>query len=359
MSLNRFGFDTVHINGEEYRTFSLPSKNREFIVQVAENIDERWAQVGLVTGYYVGFLLIPFALVSGATWLFLRRSLHSIDTLADDLRDRNPLDVSPLKVDTPPEEILPILKSLDTLLARYGRAFSEERKFTSVAAHEMRTPLAGLRAHAQLAVSSTTDEGRNEGLMAVIRGVDRASHMLDQLLDLARIEGMPQEARNRLEIVNVSDTYQGVMADVGPKGSRKSIVFSARFAAPEVRCHGFAFYLLMRNLLANAILYTPASGRVEVSTFRDGEAVVLVVDDSGPGIAPDDREHAFERFNRLHQTQLEGVGLGLSIVLSVVELHHGRIQLLGSPYGGLRVQVTFPEDERGSAAAAQTLGPAH
>jgi len=363
MSLNRFGFDTVQINGEEYRTFSLPSKDKTLIVQVAENVEERWAQVGVVTGYYVGFLVIPFTLVFGATWFLLRRSLHSIDTLAERLEERNPLDARPLEVDSPPKEILPILQSLDTLLVRYGHAFTEERKFTSVAAHELRTPLAGLRAHAQLAVSSQSDEDLREGLGEVIRGVDRASHLLDQLLDLARIESIPQEARQPLDDVSVSDTYQGVMGDVGPRGKRKNISFAARFPAARVRCHGFAFYLLLRNLVANAINYTPAGGRVEVSSTHDGDSVVLTVDDSGPGIPAEQREHAFERFNRLDQTHIEGVGLGLSIVLSVVELHHGKIQLLASPLGGLRVQVNFgagsavmPDAASAPQVNLQTLG---
>ncbi len=342
MPLNDFGFETVQLRGEEYRVFSVPGRGHKVIVQVGENIDERWAQVGLVTAYYVGFLLIPFALVFAAAWVMLRRSLHSIDVMARHLRHRNPLDVTPLKVEHPPQELLPILKAFDALLARMGHALSAERRFTSVAAHEMRTPLAGLRAQAQIAVSARSDEELRDGLAAVMRGVDRAAHLIDQLLDMARIEGMSEDLRRRVESVDVRRVFDEVLDDLRPRLAKKRVDISAAFTEPHMLCHGFALYMLMRNLIVNAVLYTPEGGRVRLHTARQGRTVVLVVDDSGPGIAAAEREHAFERFNRLAEHQVEGVGLGLSIVLSVVELHEGRVRLLDSPLGGLRVQVRFP-----------------
>jgi signal transduction histidine kinase len=343
MSLSRLGFDTVELKGDEYRVFSLPTKDRKFVIQVAENIDERWSQTGLMTSYYVGFLLIPFGLVFGATWLLLRRSLGSIDTMASQLRHRNPLDLTPLRLDAPPKELMPILGSIDTLFLRVGHALSVERRFTSVAAHEMRTPLAGLRAWAQLASSARNDDELQDALQSLRTGVDRASHMLDQLLDLARIEGLPTDHGFPGEAVDVADAYQTVMQDLGPRVAVKAVSLVARFPAGSLAGHGFAFSVLLRNLIANAILYSPEGGRVEVQTRAQGDDIVLSVDDAGPGILLADRERAFERFNRLGQTQTqsEGVGLGLSIVLSVVELHGAKIQLLDSPLGGLRVEVLF------------------
>jgi two-component system OmpR family sensor kinase/two-component system sensor histidine kinase QseC len=341
MLLSKLGFDTVYHRGEEYRAFSLPTKDFKFVIQVAENIDERWAQNGLTAAYYGAFLLVPFGLVFAATWMMLRGSLRSIDTVAEQLSHRNPMDLTALQVDKPPEELLPILKAIDTLFARVGHALSVERSFTAVAAHEMRTPLAGLRAQAQIASKASSREELREAQQALLLGVDRASHMLDQLLDLARIESLPQGADLRLESVNLSDVYQAVMRDLGPTGARKRIDFAARFPVEAVHCHAFALQVLLRNLVANAILYTPIGGRVEVSSALLDQSVALAVDDSGPGIRASERERAFERFNRLGQSQTEGVGLGLSIALSVVELHNARIQLLDSPLGGLRAQVLF------------------
>jgi signal transduction histidine kinase len=339
--LGAYGFDTVKISGEEYRTFSLPSQNGTVVVQVAECIEERVAQLFQLTSYYVAFLLLPFGAVFGATWLLLRRSLRSIDSIAAQLRGRNPLDVAPLTVNKPPREIVPILASLHAMFTRTGEALSVERRFTSVAAHEMRTPLAGLRAQAQLALMTDSPAESQEALGAVIKGVDQAAHMLDQLLDIARIEGMGSDLAMQFTDVNIENVFDDVLRDLRLqfRGQRRQI--SSELAAIYVEGIHFGLYLVMRNLLANAILYSPEDGRIHASSFRQGDCVVLQVDDSGSGIPQADRERAFERFNRLGQRQRKGVGLGLSIVLMVVELHRARIQLLESPWGGLRVRVMF------------------
>jgi len=123
----------------------------------------------------------------------------------------------------------------------------------------------------------------------------------------------------------------------------EQITVAARFPVDEIRAHRFAVFVLLRNLLANAIAYTPVGGHVSISSQIQGKAVVLTVDDSGPGIRSEDRERAFERFNRLGQAHIEGVGLGLSIVHSVVDLHRATLRLLDSPLGGLRVEMAFPQ----------------
>lgn len=358
MRLGHFGFETRLIHGEEYRVFALPGRSGDIIVQVAENIEERWAQVGVVTGYYVGFLLIPFGLVFVAGWLFLRRSLHSIDALARHVRERNPLDARPLQMESPPpREMMPILKAFDALLSRMGHALSTERRFTAVAAHEMRTPLAGLRAQAQVAVGARSDDELRDGLASVIRSVDRASHLIDQLLDLARIEGLSEELRRRVDRVDLPQLCDEVMGDLRPRLGGRRLQFTTRLEVQALTCHRFALYTLLRNLLANAIVYTPEEARIEVGTRADEGGTLLWIDDSGPGIPADLREQAFERFKRLNRNEVEGVGLGLAITLSVVELHRGRIQLLDSPLGGLRVEVFFPSLEtvpQADAAEART-----
>jgi signal transduction histidine kinase len=353
LPLSQLGFGNVNVKDEEYRVFALPTQDHRFVIQVAENIGERWSQTALVTAYYVGFLMIPGGLVFAVAWILLRRSMRSIGTMADQLRHRNPLDLTPLLVDKPPQEMMPILGSIDTLFERVGQALSAERRFTSMAAHEMRTPLAGLRAQAQLASSARDGAELHEALDALKVGVDRASHMLDQLLDLARVEGLPADTAIRASRVNLSDTYQRVMQDLGPRGMAKQITFSARFDVDEMPGHEFAVFVLLRNLIANAVLYSPAGGQVAVRAESQGGFVALTVDDSGPGIPAAHRERAFDRFDRLGQTHTEGIGLGLAIVLSVVELHRASIRLLDSPLGGLRVEVLFT-----SAAQAAAERPA-
>ncbi|MFO1220367.1 MAG: ATP-binding protein [Burkholderiaceae bacterium] len=341
MPLTRLGYADARIADEPHRVFSLPTRNGEFIVQVAENVTARWTQRGTLTLAYALFLALPLALVFTLAGLWLRRSLRSIDELAGQLGERRPLDLSPLRVTSPPQEMLPILRSIDGLIGRVAHALSVERAFTSMAAHEMRTPLAGLRASAQVARRASQPDTRDEALRAVVAGADRAAHLLDQLLDLARVDSTPKDAEPMLEAVDLAALHAELWSELEARAARKQLHLTTRFDAPTLRGHRFALHTLLRNLLVNAIDYTPEGGRVEVSTHHAGGALVLTVDDSGPGIRPEDRARAFERFNRLGLRQAGGVGLGLSIALSVVELHRARLELHDSPLGGLRARVVF------------------
>lgn len=341
MPLANLGYDTVTIEGDSHRTFALPTRNGELIVQVAENNEERAAQTGKIAAYYMGFLLLPFGLVLGATVLTFRRSLRSLESLADQLRNRTSQDLRQLVVDKPPKELIPILKAVDTFFERMGNALSVERRFTSVAAHEMRTPLSGLRAHAQLAATADNPLELGHALDAVMVGVDRATYLLEQLLDLARAEGLEQH-EGLDAAVDVAATYESVMADLGPQVSTHRLTFLNAFQVRTLYCSEFGLHLLLSNLLGNAALYTPDGGRIEVLTSNSESGPVLTVDDSGPGIPAAYRQRAFERFDRLGKTHAGGVGLGLSIVRSIVQAHRASIELLESPLGGLRVQIVFP-----------------
>lgn len=341
IDLAQLGFADSRVGDEDFRTFSLPSRDGRFVVQVSENLGERVEQVGMVTLRYVAFLVLPFALILVATWLLLRRSLKSIRSIAFQLADRNPLDVSRLCIVKPPEELMPILKSLDALFGRIGHAISVERRFTSVAAHEMRTPLSGLRAHAQLALSARNEEELQDALHAVVAGVDRASHMLGQLLDIARVDGVSKEGSHGFRKLDLALVCANACSEIHSVATEKSVAIRRELAMVHMSGLPFGLYLVARNLLANAVLYTPPGGVVRISTSIENRHAVLVVDDSGPGIPAQDRERAFERFNRLGQHETDGVGLGLSIVLMVVELHDAKVTLLDSPLGGLRCQIVF------------------
>jgi signal transduction histidine kinase len=342
VELNHLGFETRRIGGDVYRVFALPTKDGGTI-QVAECLDEASLPAAEVTAYYVVLLMIPLGIVFCLSWAMTRRSLRSVDSLAGELRRRNPLDVTRLDIERPPQELLPILNALDLLFTRVGHAISVERRFTSVAAHEMRTPLAGLRAQAQIASTAATHDEARVALNLLMQGVDRTAHMVDQLLDLARVEALSKDAALFSQPVRVAEVFRSVMTDLASRASAKRIEVLAQFEVPDFHCVGFGLHLILRNLLANAILYCPPGRRVCVATTLQGSDTVLTVDDSGPGIAQSDREYAFERFNRLGQNKADGVGLGLSIVLLIVELHGAKIQLLDSPIGGLRVRLSFPQ----------------
>lgn len=335
------GFGDAQFDSETFRTFAQEGRDG-MVIQVAECLDERESAVGIVSIYFLSFLLVPFLLIIGITHWLLKRSLRAIDSSAQQLGTRSPLDLTPVQADNPPQELRPMLGAINGLFGRIEAALSIERGFTAVAAHEMRTPLAGLRAQAQLATRTTDPAELQECLRSLMLGVDRASHLLDQLLDLARSDSLVTQARLlQGQTVDVNEVYQNVMSDLGPSAAQRELAMKAHFNATEAPALELGLHLLLHNLVGNAIRYTPPGGSVEISTSRADGAFTLTVDDSGPGIPPGQEAQAFERFNRLGQMDPNGVGLGLSIVHSVVQAHRAAIRLLRSPLGGLRVEVQF------------------
>jgi signal transduction histidine kinase len=331
------GLLSKRLAGEASRLFSLRDPESSLIVQVAEPLLERNDDFG----YYLLPLIVPFLVSLGVTSYLLKGSFQTLDTMADRMRQHNLLDVKPIQIDKPPKEMMPVIDAMNSLFLRTGNAISMEQRFTSMAAHELRTPWAGIRAQAQLARTAQTEGELQSALQALIRGVDRASHVFDQLFDLARLESMGNDITSKFQVVKVSTSFQQVLEEVRSLAESKEVTVASRFVAEEVRGIDFIIYLMLRNLVSNAILYAPKGGRVDVFTQEQGQHLILTVDDSGKGIPTHAREKAFERFNRLDQHGADGVGLGLSIVAQVVSLLRAKIQLLDSPLGGLRVQVTL------------------
>lgn len=342
VALRQVGFSTVRMEDQDFRVYAMEGNGGEMVIQVAESLDERESAISIVSAYFVGFLLLPFVLIFSITWWLLRRSLRSIDTSAAQLSQRSPIDLTPVVAENPPIELKPMIQSINSLFERINKTLSLERGFTAVAAHELRTPLAGLRAQAQIAATARSPQELAEALAAVMTGVDRAAHLLDQLLDLARMESVASDAERLRKSVDVVQVYESVVSDLGSLASRRGLRLESDFMERRIVAMELGMLLLMRNLLGNAIRYTPVGGQISVSTHRESESVTLTVDDSGPGIPPESHGRVFERFERLGAQGDEGVGLGMSIVQSVVIAHHALIRLLESPLGGLRVQVKFP-----------------
>lgn len=339
--LDNFGFDSVSINGEMNRVFSLASPSGSVVIQVAEPLKERVDNFRVTFGFYLATLLLPFGFSMAATRFLLRSSFRALDKLAEQMHQHHILDAKPVTNDIPNNEFAPVFLAVNSLFQRTGQAFLMEQRFTSTAAHELRTPWAGIRAQAQIASHSQNQEELHAALQSIVRGVDRASHLFDQLFDLTRVDSMSKGISSSFQRVQLAGIYTEVLEDLGSKAASKRISITKQLPEEDIKGMDFAIFLLLKNLVSNAILYTAEGGRVDVGIYRNGQDVTLTVDDSGKGIPADSRERAFERFNRLGQHGPEGVGLGLSIVAQIVELHHADIHLLDSPLGGLRVQVIF------------------
>jgi signal transduction histidine kinase len=340
--LHETGFHTVPVGNEYMRVLALRSLDGSGVVQVGEYVSDRQAELRHFVLLFIKFVLPPcFAILLLTAWL-LRRALRAVDVSAADLASRGPLDLAPIRVANPPTELVPLLTSTNRLFERISKAMSLERGFTAMAAHELRTPLSGLRAQAQIAATAESKEELADALAMVMSGVDRSAHLIEQMLDLARLESMASVASPQRQPVNVAEVQSHVMADLQGLARLRGIEVSCDCAVAELHVSSAGLSLLLTNLLSNALRYTPTGGRVHTATYAEGRDTVLIVDDSGPGIPASLRARALDRFERLGKSDNDGVGLGLAIVHSVVLAHHARIELQDSPLGGLRVQIRFP-----------------
>jgi signal transduction histidine kinase len=341
MALGQFGFVNAMVEGKPGRVFALPSADHSYTVQVAEQFEDRDNDTQTLLHYYFLPIALPLLFAMVATWFLLRRSADALDELVYRLRHLDLNNMQPVAVPQATHEMLPVIQEFNSVFQRASSALQSEQRFTAMAAHELRTPWAGIKAQAQLALGARDAQDRQEALQAVIGGVNRASHVFDQLFDLTRLDSSGRDLTERFAQVPLAAVCQQVLDDLQPRAQARQMQVHTRWGADSVYGLDFALFLLLRNLLSNAILYGEAGGRIEVSSALQDGRVILCVDDAGPGIPEQDRAKAFERFNRLGQRGTEGVGLGLSIVQMAVALHQGSIALQDSPLGGLRVRVSL------------------
>ncbi|HAL37479.1 MAG TPA: two-component sensor histidine kinase, partial [Polaromonas sp.] len=249
-----------------------------------------------------------------------------------------------------PDEVRPLVDELNLLFGRVRSAFDAQKNFVADAAHELRSPLTALKLQAQSLRRSDEDPAAREaGIARLNQGIDRAIRLVEQLLLLAREEAGRGQAPAADERVNLREVVKLAVADLLPQARLKHIDLGLAENHPlqadvQVNGQGEALRILLRNLLDNAVKYTPASGQVDVSLHLQEGQPVLTIEDSGPGIAPGDRPRVFDRFFRASEVPSEtGSGLGLAIVKVIAE-RHGATLALGqsSRLGGLKVDVRFP-----------------
>jgi len=335
------GFSDVQLEGQRWRVFSLADPAQGLVVHAGEQGEIR----DELAHYVVACLSPPVwlaiaALVLGV-WLVVSPALRPLVGIVGEIKHRDPHDLKPLPVEPAPREVVPLIDALNSLFLRLQRAIETERAFTGDAAHELRTPLAGLRVQAQVALRATTDEDRRRALRQIIVGVDRASHLVEQLLLLSRLDN--NEVLDHPEAVDLQGIAAQTRQDLTSFSSERRVEVHLTQTEPTPVLGDPAYLgVLLRNLLDNAIRYSPEGGEVWVELAGTPRAVTLRVSDSGPGIPSPRREDAFRRFRRLAEAGQVGSGLGLSIVQKIAELHRAEVSLAEPPGGGLRVEVRFP-----------------
>jgi two-component system, OmpR family, sensor kinase len=296
--------------------------------------------------------LLPLAvlvlILAVLIWYAVGAGLRPLDAMSRAVGKRRPDAMSPLPERDLPSELKPLAASLNALLVRLDEALAAQRRFTADAAHELRTPLAAIKLQVELAERAPDDAERNAALHELERGVDRASHLVEQLLTMARLE--PEAPGRHAERIELAAVVREAIVDRAPLATEKQIDLGlVRESAATVRGDRANVAVLIGNLLDNALRYTPAGGRIDVAVDRGGDGATLTVTDSGPGIPEADRERVFERFYRVRtagEAEPVGSGLGLSIVRRIATAYGATVQLDDGPGGrGLTVRVTFPPAE--------------
>lgn len=335
------GFRTVEASGGRWRVYSEARRDR--FVQVAQPIDARTelaAEVALRS-------LLPFIAVipilAALIWVVVGRSLQPLQRVARAVGQRSPQALQPLATAGLPPEVTPMLDALNDLLQQLDHALSSQQAFVADAAHELRSPLTALKLQLQLAERARTEQQRTAAFAKLHDRLDRSSHLVHQLLTLARHD--PESDRQALDQVDLQALARQVVADQYVLAESKEIDLGVNADGMPVFVRGQAdsLRILLNNLVDNALRYTPRGGRVDVDVFIEAGCAGLRVSDTGPGIAAADRQRVFDRFYRSETSEAWGSGLGLSIVKRIADLHGARIQLDDSPAAtGLQVSVLFP-----------------
>ncbi len=331
------------LEGQLWRIFTL--REGQFWVQTAERYDIRNELIHQVISSTLSILLISLPLIALFIWFSIGQSLKPLHQVASEISARRPEQLQQIDINEIPLEIRELINALNALFSRLHHAFENERRFTADAAHELRTPLAAIKTQAQVAQRAKDSQQRQQALQKMIMGLDRATHLVEQLLNLARIE-----ATQTLPISSCIDLHElvnHVIIDLTPQALDKAIDLGLETMLDIgiTRGHWEALELMMRNLVDNAIHYTPPGGHVTITLTKDSPSfLTLCIIDTGPGIPLEQRKRIFERFYRGNNHNQSGSGLGLSIAQRVAQLHHLDIQLLNNPFknNGLCVQIQFP-----------------
>lgn len=339
------GYSDSRLGGQKWRVFARWDAKQEYQIQVGERYDERDELAIKIARRMLYPLLFALPALALLIWLITGRGLAPLQRVSREVAQRAPQRLDPLAVAGTPEEILPLVQSLNTLFRRLEQAFESERRFTADAAHELRTPLAALKTQAQVALRAGDAGQRSQALQQVIQGVDRATHLVQQLLTLARLD--PQTGAMAGAKIDLQALAASVLAEIAPAAVAKDIELTLAEGSGSVLGDATALGILIRNLADNAVRYTPPAGRVTVSVAQSGGEVMLEVTDTGPGIPPEERARVLERFYRVLGSGEIGSGLGLSIVKRIAELHGARVSLGEGENGmGLRVRVVFGKAEQ-------------
>lgn len=339
------GYSQITILKRRWRLLVLWDPSHEFMIQIAEPLRGREHLANqIVIHMLLPSVALAIPLIPLLVWFMVNTGLKPLRQLRRAVVELSADQLEPLPADTVPLEIRPLIIALNDLFRRLQDSIEAERRFTADAAHELRTPLAALRTQAQVALRCDDPHDREHALRQLQTGVDRATHLIEQLLTLARLD--PEEAGTRHDLILIHALAAECLATAAIQAENKKIELVLN-GNPGLRLTGHAGHLtiLFRNLLDNAIRYSPPHSTVIFQYHASGQqTIVIQIRDNGPGIAEKEQARVLERFYRISGTGQRGTGLGLSIVQRIATHHRATMTMVNNPtpQQGLTVQLTFP-----------------
>lgn len=345
ISLNNVptGFSDVLIGDKEWRVYADTDTTNNMKIVVAEIYDTRNVLTDLITRNNGYILLVTFPLFAILIWVIVGLALRSLTRVTNEISNRASNYLEPVATHDLPIEIKPLVIELNHLFTRLKLAFDRNKRFAGDAAHELHTPLAALKTQAQVALKADNNADRSDALLKVTQCVDRSSHVVKQLLTLSRLN--QEDTLNDWHELDLHKLAKEILTYIVPVALEKNIDIELIAPPAITTVHGneTTLGILIRNIVDNAIRYTPPHGEIKVAILNQNNEVILRVTDTGSGIPIELRERVFERFYRILGTKAAGSGLGLAIVSQIAELHHARISLHTPQNGiGLQFDIAFP-----------------
>ncbi len=333
------GYSDLTVQNERWRVYALA--NETSVIQVAQpwSVRERLAREAALR--VLAPLLLLLALMAAAAAWIVARAMRPLRTITTQIEHRDAHSLSPLAAADLPAEVSPLVEELNRLLDRLSAAFASQRAFVADAAHELRSPLTALSLQLQLLERARDAPERELATLRLRGAIERATHLVSQLLTLARQEPEGQPADATATALGIA--VRNAAHDVQPLAQQRGIGVELDMPIElTVRADAEALRILVRNLIDNAVRYSPEGSTVAVRVFRNPNGQpVLEVADQGPGIAPADRPRAFARFYRAPGASEGGTGLGLAIVKAIADRYEAQVELGEVVPRGLRVSVSF------------------
>jgi two-component system sensor histidine kinase QseC len=336
------GYSEIERAGVSWRIFNFKVPDMPYRVQVSQTLQIRERVAFEVATQVVWPLAIILPALILLLYYAVRRGLLPLEELAAEVGRFTPDSILPLSDERAPQEARPLVLAINRLLARLTVALEGERRFTADAAHELRTPLAALKVHSEVALASEAADVRDHAIRQVKHGVDRAGHLVEQLLSLARLDPLARLPSPRC--FDLVECIRDQAAHYSSQGftDNHELVFDLPQSVLPITGDPNLVGIVLRNLLDNAQRYSPAATQITVRLAAQADKVLLEVLDEGPGVPESARRHLTERFFRAAGAGAEGSGLGLAIVQRVVQLHSADLQITNRLGGGLQVRVVFP-----------------